>query len=223
MAQASEIFGHHPETFKSTCVLTPYLFPELLNQLGIMDLKRGFPFSSGSSDKLTLVVTGMGATLAGDATLLLKGSPCTSIVFVGSCGAVTKSEKTQPGSIIQVSSVYHLESFSGMLEGHAQPSLTGKPLPLAFNEIPPCVCCSVGSMSMEYLYLDVFRNAGIEVVDLETSAIVSAAQRIGAQPSALLYVSDVIDPSVHPFISGRTNSHRMRETQRRIIESLKCL
>jgi len=220
MAQASEIFGHHPETFKPTCLLTPYLFPGLLDHLGIMDLKRGFPFSSGSSDKLTLVVTGMGATLVGDATLLLKGSPCAKIIFVGSCGAVTQSEKIQPGSIVQISSVYHLESFSNMLEGNAKPSWTGNPLPLAFNDVPPCICCSVGSMSLEYLYIDEFKKAGIEVVDLETSAVVSAAQQIGARPSALLYVSDVIDPSVHPFISGRTQSQRMRETQRKIIECL---
>ncbi len=223
MQKTAEIFGHPISIFQKTCVIAPFLFAGMLKDLEILDFKRGFPFSSGSSEHLTLIVTGMGATLAGDAVLLLKDSPCQNIVLTGSCGAVCETEVIQLGAVVQIAALYHLESFSEMLSAAATPRLVANNLPVRFKDALPSVGCSVGSMFMEHCYLSAFKQFGIQVVDLEASAVFSASQWIGIPASALLYVSDVIHASTHPFISGRTDSTGIHNAQKTILNSLKGL
>ncbi|HRZ40720.1 MAG TPA: hypothetical protein P5246_06900 [Candidatus Omnitrophota bacterium] len=223
MDRIDHIFGQPIERFKEICVITPFLFSNMLKDLRVHDFRRGSAFSSGSSERLTLIQAGIGATLAGEAALLLKGSPCRRIIFTGSCGAIEETRRIQIGSVAQVHSVYQMESFSQMLTGGLKPQAVAHNLAALFKDIPPVVACSVGSISMENAYLPEFKACGIQVVDLEVSSVMSAAQKIGIEAHALLYVSDAIDPASHPFLTAKEPSLKLLEAQQKIIRCLNQL
>jgi len=223
MDRTDRIFGQPIERFKEVCVIAPFLFKGMLKELRVQDFRRGSTFSSGSSEKLTLIQTGIGATLSGEAALLLKDSPCRRIIFTGSCGAVEGTRDIQIGSVVQVHSVYQMESFSQMLTGRLEPQAVAHNLASLFKDITPVAACSVGSVSMESVYLPEFKAAGIQVVDLEVSSVMSAAQKIGVEANALLYISDVIDPADHPFVTAKEPSQKVLEAQQKIIKNLNQL
>ena len=92
MNKFETLFGVKESTIKSTCIITPFLRKGLLKDFGIKNFSKGKLYSTGNSELLTLICTGMGAALTGDAVLYLNNTSCKNIILFGSCG-LTESTK----------------------------------------------------------------------------------------------------------------------------------
>ena len=57
----------------------------MLEEFGINKFHKGKPYGSGLQEHFTLIYTGMGSTLLGDAVMYLKDSPCQNLILFGAC------------------------------------------------------------------------------------------------------------------------------------------
>ena len=56
-------------------------------------------YSAGSNNHFSLIHTGIGPALLGDAVLYLKEAPCKNLILFGSCGAVEEGGNFKIGDL----------------------------------------------------------------------------------------------------------------------------
>jgi purine-nucleoside phosphorylase len=176
----------------------PLVRNDILKWLSVGKLSKGKLYSTADADSFTLIRTGIGPALTGDAVLYLGKTKCKNIILFGSCGLVKKTNGLGIGSIVTPERCYSFESFTEML-------LNKKKMPQAFypdkNLLEDLVkiggptrvtCTTLASLKLEEDFADLFIYKNIHVVDMECSALFSAAAYIQRNAAALFYITDII-------------------------------
>lgn len=200
MNKFETLFGVKESQIKRTCIIMPFLKKGILKDFGIKKFLKGRLYSTGSSELFTLIQTGMGAALTGDAVLYLNSTSCKNIILFGSCGLIESTKDIKLGSLITPLKCLSIESFSEMLSGRNRNwsvSYPDKCLLESFLKtnnkyVKKAVCASASSLKLEEENINLFREKGIQIVDMECSAVFSAAKHINCRAIALLYVTDVL-------------------------------
>lgn len=202
------LFGINPEDIHKNCILLPFLPKNALDILKVNRLHRGLLYATGSHRDFTLVRTGMGSSLLGDAVLELEHTPCRNLFLFGSAGLVQLGERLSLGSLVVPNSSYALESFSQLLSNtipQIQPSGPDPELLRIFQEhcqgtplrcqspLPQGICASMGSLVLEKDYKNYFTAQGIQLMDMESAAFYSAAKHIRCKALALFYITDILN------------------------------
>ncbi len=214
IASFDDLFGLPSNKISPFCILTPFLTKGFLNGLGASKIYRGNPYQTVCGQTGSLIETRVGCSFAGDAVLLLNGSPCRRLLFVGSCGSLD-SKKFPIGSVITLQDCYAMEKFSAMLNP-----------PLAFDHImvpdkdffheltsmgvTPARGASVGSIVLESVHQSDFQKNGIQVLDLECASVFAAAAHVRIPAAAILYVTDIVGQT-SPFVKP-TGDHAKKIT-----------
>jgi len=199
MNRFETLFGIKESEIKKTCILLPIARKDILARLGIKELLKGKLYNSSNSKYFTVIHTGMGPAFLGDAVLYLDHTQCQNIILFGSCGLVKEEENLDTGSLVMPDKCYALESFSQMLleEKKDWQALYGdNTLLQSFsksNNAKKVTCATLGSLKLEEGYVDIFEQKQIQVVDMECSALFSAAKYIKRKAMALFYITDIIN------------------------------
>lgn len=202
MSTFETLFGIKESRVKNTCVVMPLLKRDSLGQFGVRQFSKGRLYGSGNSDSFTLIHTGVGPSLLGDAVLYLAETRCKTIILFGSCGLVKQERDMTIGSLVIPESSYSLESFSDMLLKkktnrrvyHPDKSLVRNFLMTNKKRmIKKTVCASIGSLKLEEDYIDIFEQKNIQIVDMECSALFAASKYIGKRAMALFYITDIVN------------------------------
>lgn len=219
------LFGINPNEVKKTCVLLPLTPKGLLKILGIEKLTRAGLYASSQTENATVICTGMGAGLVGDALLYLGETPCQNIVLFGSCGAISK--KLPTGSLVTPKKSLNLESFSDWLfDDNPSPRelFPDKTLSTYLEDfykdqnIRIVNCATVGSLKLEEERHVWLAKNDIDVVDMECSGLFSASKKCALKALALFYVSDVIKKK--PFYLPDSNNLPMMDAIYNVLFSL---
>lgn len=179
----------------------PILSKNVLKYFGINSLAKGALYPSQSTRNLTLIRVGIGPAFTGDAALYLKNTACQNIILLGSCALIKEEGSLKTGSLLLADKAYNMESFSRMLSCKNLESplfnadkklienlfLAGTP-----HIIKRVTCVTTGSLKLETEFRDLFLHNNIEAVDMECSALFSAATAIKRKSAALFYATDVI-------------------------------
>ncbi len=213
MVSFKTLFGIEPSAVQKTCVVVPYLMQGAVRAFGIEKLNKGMIYATANTETFTFIKAGIGAALAGDAILYLEQTNCRDIIFFGSCGLAQETALLSIGSLVCPSECLSFEGFTDVLlrqtgnvriqrpdQAFLKAFLNGAPV----KNIQSVRGISVGSLKCEEFYVKFFRDEGVEVVDMECSAVFSAAQHIRRKSVALLYATDVLGskPFFRPVESG---------------------
>lgn len=199
------LFGIPTQELKKTCVLMPFISKDTLKGFGIRRFVRGKLYGTGNSRDFTLIHSGLGPALTGDAVLYLKDTGCKNVILFGSCGLLTENNGLGIGSLISPLKAYSLESFSRMLSDQDIASDVYYPdkklledfVSVAGSAITQVACATVSSLKLEEERKGAWLKQGIEAVDMECSAFFAAASHSGFRSIAIFYVTDII--GVKPF------------------------
>ncbi|MFT7538713.1 MAG: nucleoside phosphorylase [Lysobacterales bacterium] len=194
MAHFQDLFGIPETEVRTTCILAPFLYKGVLQDLTVGKLHKGVRFSSASTDQFTFIHTNIGATQVGDCILHLKETDCTDVILYGACGSVLDDSSTTIGTIVTPNKAYSFESFSQLLTNdYFEPDcfLADKSLLVKFDT-QQMSCASFGSLNLEQKYLKQLKDMSVNVVDMETSAFYAACQQTNLNGIALLYVTDFL-------------------------------
>ena len=183
----------------------PFLLKEALREFKIGRFSRGKLYGAGNSRDFTLIHSGLGPALTGDAVLYLKDTGCKNVVLFGSCGLLAENNGLGIGSLISPLKAYSLESFSRMLSNHDTVSSVYYPDKKLLEDfasatgsaITQVTCATVSSLKLEEERKGGWLKQGIEAVDMECSAFFAAASHCGFKALAIFYVTDII--GVKPF------------------------
>lgn len=201
MKKFEALFGIKSASVKKNCIMCPLLPKGILDEFRIKDFKRGKLYSSGNSDTVTLIQTGIGPGFAGDAVLYLKETACKNIILFGSCGLVKAKKGLSIGSLVCPAKCYANESFSEMLLNrklgprvfHCHEDLLKIFLRAAWKEkVEEVTCATLSSLKLEEDMLHILAKKNIDVVDMECSAFFSAAAFVNIRVIALFYITDII-------------------------------
>lgn len=199
------IFGIPKQEVKKTCVLMPFISKDALDGLGIRRFAKGKLYGAGNGRDFTLIHTGLGPALNGDAVLYLAEAGCKNLILFGSCGLLAENNGLGIGSLVSPLKAYSLESFSRMLSDQDITSdvyYPDKKLLEDFISVPgsaikQVICATVSSLKLEEERKGGWLKQGIEAVDMECSAFFAAASHSGLRSIAIFYVTDII--GVKPF------------------------
>jgi hypothetical protein len=201
-----KLFGVEKSGIKPHCIVSPLNEAVLFSGLKLGERAHGDYFRVVDSQYATIIGTHY-SLLAGDCVISLADSPCRNVYLFGCCGAVG----VEVGARLLVKKAFNFESFSDMLEGKAVPSCQGPDRELAEEFSGHArggflegTCASVGSLALEEAYLPRFRALGVNCLDMECSAVFSAAKSSGKRALALLYASGRIpDKPWHESLDRR--------------------
>ena len=198
MKTFQKLFGIDESRIKNTCIIMPILKKGILNSLGVKGFSKGVLYSSGNSKSFTVVNTGIGAGLSGDAVLHLSKTECRNIILFGSCGLIKEEKDLEVGSLVTPTKSYALESFSDMLlDEEINKSFSGSEILLEkflkTNNIKKTTCATLASLKLEEDYISRFTKRNIQVVDMECSCVFSASKHISRNAMALFYITDIIN------------------------------
>jgi len=195
------IFGLNQDEIQETCVLLPHLPKGILNYLRVPQLSRGKIYASGNNHHFSVIHTKIGAPLCGDAVLYLKSTRCENIIFLGTCGLINETDRLDIGSIVCPEDCLEMESFSQALVGMNKVENYSYPEDRLLNNFLECaqeigVCrtkgVSFGSLKLEEQYIGYLTKRGIEVVDMECSALFAAAQNIKCRVFSVMVCTDIV-------------------------------
>jgi purine-nucleoside phosphorylase len=200
MSDFKSIFGIERSSVQKNCLLVPFVPPGTLENLGIRKLSTGFVFSAGNIDGLTIIKTGMGAGLTGDACLYLSDTACQNMFFFGSCGAIDQDRGLAIGDLVLPLKAYAFESFSDILNNRLRSPLEAAPdahlvkdfISLAGINPREGHCISFASLHEEEKWTALFQSLNADIIEMECAAFFLAAQRINRRAMALVYVSDIL-------------------------------
>lgn len=205
------LFGVKESEIKNNSILTPSLSKNILSNFGIKKISRGKLYGVGQSRFFTLIHTGIGSTLTGDAVLYLKETGARNLILFGSCGLIKKTAGLNIGSLVSPSKAYNLESFTHILENkinfeaqHADRNLLKDFLGNNKPRVREVICATIGSLKLEE-ELESFKGFA-EVVDMECSAFFAAAGFIKRPAIALFYVADIINNK--PFYASLSQKEK---------------
>lgn len=200
-----ELFGIESSQVKKACVLMPFIPKDALSGLGIRRFARGKLYRAGNGRDFTLIHTGFGPALTGDAVLYLAEAGCKNVMLFGSCGLLRENSSLGIGSLVSPSKAYSLESFSRMLANqeitsdvyYPEKKLLDDFTSASGSSIKQVPCATVSSLKLEEGRKGEWLRQGIEAVDMECSAFFAAAGHSGLKAIAVFYVTDII--GVKPF------------------------
>jgi hypothetical protein len=199
-----KLFGVEKSLIKPDCILTPLNEVDLFAGSRARGRARGEYFRVADSPHATLIGTRY-SLLAGDCVLGLADSPCKNIYLFNCCGGIGG----EIGAAYVVRKAYDFESFSRMLAGKPEAACQFADAGLAgefasYSGVPEGTCATVGSLALEETYLPRFRALGVNCLDMECSAVFSAAKHVRKRALALLYVSNSVpDKPWHEALDRR--------------------
>lgn len=202
MSTFKTLFGIEESEVKETCILTPLVTKDNLRRFGVEKFSHGKLYNTGGSEHLTLIRTGVGTPLLGDAVLYLEETPCKHIILFGSCGLIRHSADLTIGNLVSPVECHACESFIQVLQDmmenldifYPDESLLEEFFRHNKDEIIKRVhCVTFGSLKMEEEKLHFFGEQEIDVVDMECSAFFAASRYINRRAMALLYITDIVD------------------------------
>jgi purine-nucleoside phosphorylase len=207
------LFGIGPETVRRACVLLPFVTREVLKAFGSPSFSAGAVYAAADCGAFTLIRTGIGPALAGDCVLLLKETGCRDVVLFGSCGAVHESFFRED-ILAVVSRALCAESFTAMLRMkkpgpwlRADRRLLKKVLsPSVPFRLKESACLTAGSLRLEVPFLKKIGRPQPDVVDMESSAVYSAARAAGKRAVAVLFATDHV--SSFPYDRALASENR---------------
>ncbi len=224
MDRFKTLFGLPSKDIRPICVLTPFLTRQVAKSFGVRPMTKGYLYRCAQHPRFSLIHTGQGPCLTGDAVLYLQKSPCRYILFFGSCGITpwAWAPGTSPPRLVIPRSALAMEGFSPLLGPPPQNPDTFHPdkqLLQALRALPypehPSVAfghlASFGSLKLEENYLSYFQKNAVLGVDMECSAVFAAAKACGKKAIALLFVTDVIGR--RPFYYERHHPENQRDIQ----------
>lgn len=211
MTQFEALFGIKKSQVKKNCVILPLLMKGALEGFGIRNFSRARLYGAGFNDDFTLIHSGLGVGLTGDAILHLEDTPCRNVVLFGSCGLVREAPDLNIGSLVTPVDCYAQESFSELLKNksfskealHPDSAMLGR-----FSDnckgvsVREVTCLTISSLKLEEEMTGLFVKRRIDVVDMECSAFFNAAAFTKIKALALFYASDII--LKEPFYLPRT-------------------
>lgn len=194
------LFGILPANIQENVLLLPFIPKGFLKSLGLEKLSKGRLYASANISGTTVIQTGMGTPLVGDAVLYLKETNCRNIFLLGSCGALRSTEDLNIGTGVLPEKCMAFESFSEFLLEENKPKLfyPNSKLMEAFSQFAKnlnllrVTCATVSSLKLEEDRHDRLLKEGIDVVDMECSAFFSAASYSGLSALAFFFVSDIV-------------------------------
>lgn len=197
MDKFKALFGIEAKEIQKACILTPFFRTDWLGDFGVREIKRGKIYGSGQGKDFTLLQVGIGASLAGDCVLHLKDTSCEKILFFGSCGLLKSLENIKMHDLVTPGKALALESFTNLFtkseidwtEIFPDQNLFMNFLHLGIKNV---VCATLGSLVFEEENFEVLDEDGIEVLDMECSAVFTAARLINKPAASLLYVTDIV-------------------------------
>ncbi len=205
MSNFKVIFGIDKDEVKKNCVLLPLLTKNILNNFSGLEFLRGKLYACAQEKNFTVIHTGLGPTLLGDAVLYLADTQAENVILFGSCGLVKETDDLSIASLVVPRKAFNKESFSHTLledDCSSKASYPDKGLLEKLAQIKNCGikkvdCATVGSLKLEEERIEDFVEKRIEVVDMECSAFFNACRYIKRRAAALLYVTDIL--KVRPF------------------------
>ena len=217
MTQFEALFGVKNSEIKENCLLTPFLSKRVITELKARTLKSGKLYGTALAKNFSIIQTGLGAGLVGDAVLYLKDTPCKRAILFGSCGLVKAKGNLDIGSLVLpksaisdegftealISDNRRLRSFSPDAELSKKIYLYGRHLSLL-----EASCQTVSSLKLEENMRHDLIARSIDIVDMECSAFYAAASHVKIEASALFYVNDIITD--RPFYTEKTADERSR-------------
>jgi len=195
------LFGVSPSKICKTCVIMPSIHRKACKAFRVDKIIQGMLFSVGSNGSFSLIGTGMGAAFAGDAVLYLKDTCCENIIHFGSCGLINAGNGLDIGSLVCPAKCYPLESFSDCLsikdigDSFLMPSEEiHKSIsdPKYRDIINSTVHITMGSLKLEPDHSELLSKKHIQTVDMECSAVFSAADSSGLKAASVMYATDII-------------------------------
>jgi len=191
-----ERFGIPARDLGRRCVLLPFVRRSLLSGLGVKKLFRGGPYSAAAVPGFAVVSSGMGSAYAGDAALELAREGCRELILLGTCRFLGLP-RAKVGDIVVPRASLAAEGFGPWLgeelpawaEVPADPALVRLLAPL--SGVPPVLNATVGSPFLASRKSPLLRARGVESMEMECSAVFSAAASVSAAAAAVLVVSDV--------------------------------
>lgn len=201
MNEFEALFGVKKKAIKKNCILAPLLRREILEELKIKEISKGRLYSAANSKNFTLIHTRVGAGFAGDAVLHLKDTDCRNIVLFGSCGLVGKKDGLDIARLVTPARCYANESFSGLLlkqNINARAFYPHKDFLDDFLKNAPegnlkkSSCATLASLKLEEGLKSKLSQKGVDIVEMECSAVFSAAGYAGLRAIALFYIADII-------------------------------
>jgi purine-nucleoside phosphorylase len=167
-------------------------------------------FTAGDTNGgVTVINCGVGGALAGDAVMLLEGSPARRLLFVGSCGGL---KDCRVGDLILAESAFDGEGFSryhAKMSGMEKVFETGRFIPAEPEQhdrfsrfldehrekdidLKKGDIFTIGSLLAERREnMEKVEEKGFRGVDMELSAVYCAAGAAGIKAAGLLFVSDL--------------------------------
>lgn len=201
MSKFEALFGFKSSEIKKNCILMPFIPKGTLKNLGMDQLKKGCLYASLNSQNFTIIHTGMGAPLVGDAVLHLKSTPCQNIILFGGCGAVSSEQGLSIGSLVFPEKSLSYECFSDLLLENILPPKISSP-DKKFSEdflkfaapsgLQTVTCATMGSLKLEEERQDWLLKQSVHVVDMECSAFFSAATFSHLSALTLFFVTDIL-------------------------------
>ena len=187
-----KLFGVEKSLIKPDCILTPLDEVDLFAGSRAGGRAPGEYFRVADSPHATLIGTRY-SLLAGDCVLGLADSPCRNIYLFNCCGGIGGGI----GAAYLVRKAFDFESFSSMLAGKPEAACYLPDAGLAgefssYARLPEGTCATVGSLALEETLLPRFRALGVNCLDMECSAVFSAATQVRKRALALLYVSNSV-------------------------------
>ncbi|MDR1721118.1 MAG: hypothetical protein LBR09_01845 [Endomicrobium sp.] len=187
-----EYFGFSEKDIKQNCIICQSFDISLFAD----KISNGF-FVKSAYIRNAIIIALKNNFLAGDAVLYLENTKCKNIILFSCCGGCND---IKCGDLIAVNKAYNLESFSGMLNFCGVPNYynSSKKLLLDFYKRNHCKnlietnSACVGSLVLESKFSEWFKENKISVVDMESSIILSAAEKTKKDAVCLMYVSDLI-------------------------------
>lgn len=213
------LFGTKIESFSKNCLLLPFIPKGLLAHFEIKKLNSGKLFHSYTTDNLSIVKTGIGASFIGDAIYYLKDSPIENFFFLGACGAVSESNTLNIGSLVLPKISYANESFSAISTNglswdnpfKPDPSLVESIQELSTPKLTEVTCTALGTLALQNtLHNDLIKKE-IDVVEMETAALFASAQKTKRRALALLFVTDIL--KTKPIFTSFQDADKNRITE----------
>jgi len=195
--------GRLKSSIKENVIISPVFPIKLLkNKAEITAEYKGKMFPSWDlmyeESEITFIYTGIGAQLAGDAVMMLEESPCENIYFLGTCGGLNGVSK---GNILIAEKVINGEGFSRYHGDKSFKDIVSRmecistDYPLSTIHYPLCrkgTIFTTGSLFIETKdNLELFSEMGIIGIEMELSAVYTAAKAIGKNACGILPVTDL--------------------------------
>ncbi|MDD4203164.1 MAG: hypothetical protein PHQ52_06835 [Candidatus Omnitrophica bacterium] len=192
MEEFEQIFGIDSKDLKDTCVVMPFINSEMRKSLQIKNLNKGGLYSSVSNDAFTVVLTRMGAGFTGDCICYLAEAGVKNIIFIGSCAGVNPALKI--GDVVRVIEGYSVDSFSCILKRDLQKNMYVKLNTISETTIEKtnyAVCLTTASIKHEKNIVENIQCGDIDVIDMESSAVIESANRFGLNAQIFLFIQDI--------------------------------